>query len=95
LILIDHGHFQVLNTVRACLLLWVYWIVRYVIVLLFYMVLFQYNCISLGLTLGAVAAVLSRKNLLACVLFCLSLNHKQVLLLFIFIFLRCMNYLLI
>ncbi|XP_061979533.1 probable dolichyl pyrophosphate Man9GlcNAc2 alpha-1,3-glucosyltransferase [Populus nigra] len=39
---------------------------------------FQYNCISLGLTLGAVAAVLSRKNLLACVLFCLSLNHKQM-----------------
>ncbi|XP_024444165.1 probable dolichyl pyrophosphate Man9GlcNAc2 alpha-1,3-glucosyltransferase isoform X3 [Populus trichocarpa] len=40
---------------------------------------FQYNCISLGLTLGAVAAVLSQKDLLACVLFCLSLNHKQVL----------------
>lgn len=39
---------------------------------------FQFNCISLGLTLGAVAAVLSRKNLLACVLFCLSLNHKQM-----------------
>ncbi|CAK7344381.1 unnamed protein product [Dovyalis caffra] len=36
-----------------------------------------YNCISLGLTLGAVAAVLSQKDLLACVLFCLSLNHKQ------------------
>ncbi|XP_037492067.1 probable dolichyl pyrophosphate Man9GlcNAc2 alpha-1,3-glucosyltransferase isoform X4 [Jatropha curcas] len=40
---------------------------------------FQYNCISLGLTLGAVAAVLSQKNLVAAVLFCLSLNHKQVL----------------
>ncbi|KAL9343846.1 hypothetical protein Peur_064277 [Populus x canadensis] len=39
---------------------------------------FQYNCISLGLTLGAVAAVLSQKDLLACVLFCLSLNHKQM-----------------
>ncbi|KDP32946.1 hypothetical protein JCGZ_12977 [Jatropha curcas] len=39
---------------------------------------FQYNCISLGLTLGAVAAVLSQKNLVAAVLFCLSLNHKQM-----------------
>jgi hypothetical protein len=40
----------------------------------------QYNCISLGLTVAAVAAVLSEKELLACFLFCLGLNHKQVLL---------------
>uniref|UniRef100_A0A2P2JNP7 Alpha-1,3-glucosyltransferase n=1 Tax=Rhizophora mucronata TaxID=61149 RepID=A0A2P2JNP7_RHIMU len=40
--------------------------------------LFQYNCISLGLTLGAVVAVLSHKDLIASVLFCLSLNHKQM-----------------
>ncbi|CAN0926056.1 Probable dolichyl pyrophosphate Man9GlcNAc2 alpha-1,3-glucosyltransferase [Linum grandiflorum] len=39
---------------------------------------FQYNCISLGLALAAVAAILSQKDLIACVLFCLSLNHKQM-----------------
>ncbi|KAI8541857.1 hypothetical protein RHMOL_Rhmol08G0094100 [Rhododendron molle] len=38
----------------------------------------QYNCISLGLTIGAVAAILSDKDLLACFLFSLALNHKQV-----------------
>lgn len=40
----------------------------------------QYNCISLGLTVAAVAAVLSNKELVACFLFSLALNHKQVLL---------------
>lgn len=39
---------------------------------------FQYNCISLGLTIGAVAAILSDKELVACVLFSLALNHKQM-----------------
>ncbi|KAF8407821.1 hypothetical protein HHK36_006957 [Tetracentron sinense] len=39
---------------------------------------FQYNCISLGLTIGAVAAILSKNELVACVLFSLALNHKQV-----------------
>ncbi|KAI8018035.1 putative dolichyl pyrophosphate Man9GlcNAc2 alpha-1,3-glucosyltransferase [Camellia lanceoleosa] len=39
---------------------------------------FQYNCISLGLVVGAVAPILSNKELLACVLFCLAFNHKQV-----------------
>ncbi|KAJ9173070.1 hypothetical protein P3X46_016244 [Hevea brasiliensis] len=39
---------------------------------------FQYNCISLGLTIGAIAAVLAHKDLVASVLFCLSLNHKQM-----------------
>lgn len=39
---------------------------------------FQYNCISLGLTVGAIAAVISRRELVACVLFCLALNHKQM-----------------
>lgn len=39
---------------------------------------FQYNCISLGLTVGAVAAVLSNKELVACSLFSLALNHKQM-----------------
>ncbi|CAK9167607.1 unnamed protein product [Ilex paraguariensis] len=38
---------------------------------------FQYNCISLGLTVGAVAAILSNRDLLASVLFSLALNHKQ------------------
>ncbi|XP_041011654.1 probable dolichyl pyrophosphate Man9GlcNAc2 alpha-1,3-glucosyltransferase [Juglans microcarpa x Juglans regia] len=40
---------------------------------------FQYNCISLGLTVGAVAAVHSNKELVAYFLFGLALNHKQVL----------------
>eukprot|EP00250_Pteridium_aquilinum_P008093 c17665_g1_i1 orf=164-1666(+) len=39
---------------------------------------FQYNCISLGLTLGAVAAICLQKDYLATVLFCLALNHKQM-----------------
>ncbi|XP_027358748.1 probable dolichyl pyrophosphate Man9GlcNAc2 alpha-1,3-glucosyltransferase [Abrus precatorius] len=39
---------------------------------------FQYNCISLGLTVGAVAAILSGKDLFASVLYCLALNHKQM-----------------
>lgn len=39
---------------------------------------FQYNCISLGLTVGAIASVLSDKDLVACVLYCLALSHKQV-----------------
>ncbi|KAM5574647.1 hypothetical protein ABKV19_013875 [Rosa sericea] len=39
---------------------------------------FQYNCISLGLTVGAIAAILSDKDLLACVLYSLALNHKQM-----------------
>lgn len=39
---------------------------------------FQYNCISLGLTVGAVAAICSRKDVLASILFCLALNHKQM-----------------
>ncbi|KAF7811250.1 putative dolichyl pyrophosphate Man9GlcNAc2 alpha-1,3-glucosyltransferase [Senna tora] len=39
---------------------------------------FQYNCISLGLTTGAVAAILTGEDLFACVLYCLALNHKQM-----------------
>uniref|UniRef100_A0A804R7U0 Alpha-1,3-glucosyltransferase n=2 Tax=Zea mays TaxID=4577 RepID=A0A804R7U0_MAIZE len=39
---------------------------------------FQYNCISLGLTLGAIAGVLSRNELIAAALFTLAINHKQV-----------------
>ncbi|KAM7265390.1 hypothetical protein ACFE04_003073 [Oxalis oulophora] len=39
---------------------------------------FQYNCISLGLTLAAVAAVLSQKDIFASVLFVCALNHKQM-----------------
>ncbi|KAL1313544.1 hypothetical protein AAHE18_16G120300 [Arachis hypogaea] len=35
-----------------------------------------YNCISLGFTIGAVFSVLSRKDLVACVLYCLALNHN-------------------
>ncbi|KAG9443447.1 hypothetical protein H6P81_014787 [Aristolochia fimbriata] len=39
---------------------------------------FQYNCISLGFTVGAVAAVLAKHDLLASVLFSFALNHKQM-----------------
>ncbi|CAN8232948.1 unnamed protein product [Cochlearia groenlandica] len=39
---------------------------------------FQYNCISLGLTLGAIAAVLCESEILTCVLFSLALSHKQM-----------------
>ncbi|KAL8217800.1 hypothetical protein R6Q57_021173 [Mikania cordata] len=38
----------------------------------------NYNCISLGLTVGAVAAVLSDKDLVSSFLFSLALNHKQM-----------------
>jgi alpha-1,3-glucosyltransferase len=41
-------------------------------------ILLQYNCISLGLTLGAIAGVLSRNELIAAALFTLAINHKQV-----------------
>ncbi|XLS97379.1 hypothetical protein HN51_040114 [Arachis hypogaea] len=63
LILIDHGHFQVCSVLTLTVIC----------------VVFQYNCISLGFTIGAVAGVLSGKDLVACVLYCLALNHKQVL----------------
>ncbi|WOK93716.1 putative dolichyl pyrophosphate Man9GlcNAc2 alpha-1,3-glucosyltransferase [Canna indica] len=43
---------------------------------------FQYNCISLGLTLGAIAAVLSRNDFAASILFSLAINHKQMSLYF-------------
>lgn len=39
---------------------------------------FQYNCISLGLTVGAIAAIISGKQLVGSFLFCLALNHKQM-----------------
>ncbi|KAK8928635.1 putative dolichyl pyrophosphate Man9GlcNAc2 alpha-1,3-glucosyltransferase [Platanthera zijinensis] len=39
---------------------------------------FQYNCISLGLTLGAIAAILSGHELIAAFLFSLAINHKQM-----------------
>ncbi|KAJ4707105.1 Alpha-1,3-glucosyltransferase [Melia azedarach] len=39
---------------------------------------FQYNCISLGLTVGAIAAILSQRDLLGSCLFTLALCHKQM-----------------
>ncbi|XP_010278445.1 PREDICTED: probable dolichyl pyrophosphate Man9GlcNAc2 alpha-1,3-glucosyltransferase isoform X2 [Nelumbo nucifera] len=39
---------------------------------------FQFNCISLGFTIGAVAAIFSKHELVASVLFSLALNHKQM-----------------
>nr|ACR38168.1 unknown [Zea mays] len=43
---------------------------------------FQYNCISLGLTLGAIAGVLSKNELVGASLFTLAINHKQMSLYF-------------
>jgi alpha-1,3-glucosyltransferase len=39
---------------------------------------FQYNCISLGLTAAAAAAIGSGHQILGSILFSLSLNHKQM-----------------
>nr|XP_027076689.1 probable dolichyl pyrophosphate Man9GlcNAc2 alpha-1,3-glucosyltransferase isoform X2 [Coffea arabica] len=39
---------------------------------------FQFNCISLGLTVAAVAAILSDRDVVGSVLFSLALNHKQM-----------------
>jgi hypothetical protein len=40
---------------------------------------FQYNCISLGLALGAAVAIAARgRHLLGSVLFCAALSHKQM-----------------
>jgi alpha-1,3-glucosyltransferase len=39
---------------------------------------FQYNGISLGLTVAAIAAIVQGRDLIASVLFCLSLNYKQM-----------------
>eukprot|EP00898_Chlorokybus_atmophyticus_P005875 jgi/Chlat1/6289/Chrsp44S05783 len=39
---------------------------------------FQYNCISLGLALAAIAAFSANLHDLGAVLYCLSLNHKQM-----------------
>ncbi|KAG6581176.1 putative dolichyl pyrophosphate Man9GlcNAc2 alpha-1,3-glucosyltransferase, partial [Cucurbita argyrosperma subsp. sororia] len=39
---------------------------------------FQYNCISLGLTVGAMAAICTDKDLVGSFLFTLALNHKQM-----------------
>ncbi|KAG0557903.1 hypothetical protein M758_11G161600 [Ceratodon purpureus] len=39
---------------------------------------FQFNCISLGLAAGSAVAVVSKHELVASVLYSLSLNHKQM-----------------
>lgn len=39
---------------------------------------FQYNCISLGLTVAAVSAILSDRDIVGSILFSFALNHKQV-----------------
>lgn len=39
---------------------------------------FQYNCISLGLAVAAVSAILSDRDLVGSMLFTLALNHKQM-----------------
>ena len=39
---------------------------------------FQYNCVSLGLTVWAVMALLTEKITLSAILFTLAVNHKQM-----------------
>lgn len=40
---------------------------------------FQYNCISLGLALGAAVAIAARRgHVVGSVLFCAALSHKQM-----------------
>lgn len=39
---------------------------------------FQYNCISLGLSVAAAAAILRGRHVAGSVLFSLALNHKQM-----------------
>lgn len=39
---------------------------------------FQYNCISLGLTIFATTFILIKQNILASIAFCLALNYKQM-----------------
>ena len=48
-----------------------FWLIKYF--------MFQFNCISLGLTIGAVAAIFSNRELVASALFTLALSHKQVI----------------
>lgn len=77
LIIIDHGHFQVCTKIFLSFFVML-WFLCGLKEINYYLPLFQYNCISLGLTVGAVAAALTSKDLLACALFSLAMNHKQV-----------------
>ncbi|CAL9044052.1 unnamed protein product [Musa banksii] len=89
LILVDHGHFQsscfffypsslslapTLTTALQFVCNWLSFFLNYPF--------FQYNCISLGFTLGAIAAVLSQNDFAASALFSLAINHKQMSLYF-------------
>lgn len=39
---------------------------------------FQYNCFSIGLTLWAVASLMSKRDLVASAFFTLALSYKQM-----------------
>lgn len=67
LIIIDHGHFQVLCPSLIKLSFFNKFL-RFL----------QFNGTSLGLTIGAVALILFNCDGLASILFCVALNHKQV-----------------
>lgn len=43
---------------------------------------FQYNCVSLGLTLYSIIALGSGYDVLACIFYCLAVSYKQMLLYF-------------
>ena len=82
LILIDHGHFQV-GVSPTWFVAWNFYFGGCSntsnIALMLVFAFLQYNCISLGLTVAAVAAILSDRDVVGSVLFSLALNHKQVL----------------
>lgn len=62
------------------------------LLIVFFFLHIQYNSISLGLTVGAVAAILSRHEIVGSVLFSLALNHKQVGKAFVVIFNLCSSW---
>lgn len=83
LILIDHGHFQV-EWIFCQAKLYFNWVTHLCFIFFpllevhFSLYCCQYNCISLGLTIAAVAAIFSDRDLVGSVFFSLALNHKQV-----------------
>jgi hypothetical protein len=93
-LLIDHGHFQVIyiyiyiyiyaNTYKhiyVCMYVFIHNYIIYIhvlIIIYIYLYYEQYNCVALGLALFGVVAIIRDWDFLGSVLFCLSLNFKQI-----------------
>lgn len=87
LLLIDHGHFQVLLLLLCSC--WCRWIL-----ITDFVALSQYNNVTLGLTALAIGLILRNHEFLGSVAFCLALNFKQMALYYapavgVFLFARC------